>query len=603
MTKARDLADLISTGNPLADGAIAVSEVTGAAPLASPTFTGDVTLPDKIVHTGDTNTAIRFPANDTVAFETGGSERFRFGSSGQLGIGGATYGTSGQVLTSGGSGAAPSWADASGGGAQFDFTSDGAITAGKVVALTDTGKATLTNVDAIGSLQTGYGANNISASNSYDIAACPRTGRMLLTMARVDGNGIEHVGITESNGTLTMGSASNVGGASDEGVSVVPTGRADGEFVSFYRRSNTLYLVCRVFTVSSTRTLTNSSEYVIMSDSQVRLAPNSAVLASPTNTSQPSILVMHEWIDSSNYWNVAVSGVQVASNGTVSGSKQINDLTGSGGTGANATQDLFEAVYDSTNNRVITATRANNGNGYLHAFSISGTTITQLGTTNFTAEQAISVVYDGSLNQGVFVGGTSGGTVEVDSFTFNGSAFTIKGSVVTVQTGGYDARTADITYDSGKKKFIIRAIKSSNGYKHFITTGSFDSSGAITLDNAGGNAEGPFTSDPAIENSRHFGTYNPYNEISVLGQLESSSRDVMLYTYALGNADKYLGVANNTVSNNQTVTVNLKGSVDENQSGLTVGTIYFAGAAGGLSTSGTTRVGKALTATALQVTD
>ena len=33
----------------------------------------------------------------------------RIGPSGQLGIGGATYGTAGQVLTSGGSGAAPSW--------------------------------------------------------------------------------------------------------------------------------------------------------------------------------------------------------------------------------------------------------------------------------------------------------------------------------------------------------------------------------------------------------------------------------------------------------------------------------------------------------------
>ena len=49
----------------------------------------------------------------------GGStaERFRIGSAGQLGIGGATYGTSGQVLTSGGASAAPTWADAAGGGA------------------------------------------------------------------------------------------------------------------------------------------------------------------------------------------------------------------------------------------------------------------------------------------------------------------------------------------------------------------------------------------------------------------------------------------------------------------------------------------------------
>ena len=70
---------------------------------------GDVTIPDKIVHSGDTNTAIRFPATDTVSFETAGSERFRVASSGQLGIAGANYGTSGQVLTSGGSSAAPSW--------------------------------------------------------------------------------------------------------------------------------------------------------------------------------------------------------------------------------------------------------------------------------------------------------------------------------------------------------------------------------------------------------------------------------------------------------------------------------------------------------------
>ena len=44
----------------------------------------------------------------------GGSERFRIGPAGQFGIGGATYGTSGQVLTSGGASASPSWAAANG---------------------------------------------------------------------------------------------------------------------------------------------------------------------------------------------------------------------------------------------------------------------------------------------------------------------------------------------------------------------------------------------------------------------------------------------------------------------------------------------------------
>jgi len=40
------------------------------------------------------------------------TERFRIGSAGQLGIGGATYGTSGQFLTSGGASAAPTWSAA-----------------------------------------------------------------------------------------------------------------------------------------------------------------------------------------------------------------------------------------------------------------------------------------------------------------------------------------------------------------------------------------------------------------------------------------------------------------------------------------------------------
>jgi hypothetical protein len=50
-------------------------------------FTGDVDIADKIVHTGDTNTAIRFPSTDTVTIETSGSERLRVLSNGHVVIG------------------------------------------------------------------------------------------------------------------------------------------------------------------------------------------------------------------------------------------------------------------------------------------------------------------------------------------------------------------------------------------------------------------------------------------------------------------------------------------------------------------------------------
>ena len=48
-------------------------------------------------------------ATSNLLLQIGGSEKFRVGSSGQLGIAGANYGTSGQVLSSGGSGSAATW--------------------------------------------------------------------------------------------------------------------------------------------------------------------------------------------------------------------------------------------------------------------------------------------------------------------------------------------------------------------------------------------------------------------------------------------------------------------------------------------------------------
>jgi len=69
----------------------AVQQVTPPAGVAidasTVSATGDVSIADKIVHTGDTNTAIRFPSADTIAFETGGSEQARIDSSGNLLVG------------------------------------------------------------------------------------------------------------------------------------------------------------------------------------------------------------------------------------------------------------------------------------------------------------------------------------------------------------------------------------------------------------------------------------------------------------------------------------------------------------------------------------
>ena len=57
---------------------------------AAATFSGEVEVADYIRHKGDTNTAIRFPTDDTFSVVTGSLERFRVESDGEIGIGTAS---------------------------------------------------------------------------------------------------------------------------------------------------------------------------------------------------------------------------------------------------------------------------------------------------------------------------------------------------------------------------------------------------------------------------------------------------------------------------------------------------------------------------------
>ena len=53
---------------------------TGSISGAAGTFTGDVTIPDTIVHTGDSDTKMRFPAANVISFETAGADRLAIGT-------------------------------------------------------------------------------------------------------------------------------------------------------------------------------------------------------------------------------------------------------------------------------------------------------------------------------------------------------------------------------------------------------------------------------------------------------------------------------------------------------------------------------------------
>jgi hypothetical protein len=58
-----------------------------SSPASKLDVNGDVTITDKIIHSGDPNTAIRFPSADNFTVETAGSERMRITEAGNVGIG------------------------------------------------------------------------------------------------------------------------------------------------------------------------------------------------------------------------------------------------------------------------------------------------------------------------------------------------------------------------------------------------------------------------------------------------------------------------------------------------------------------------------------
>ena len=125
----------------------------GTALLPSYTFNGDL------------NTGMWSPAADTIAFSTNGGERYRVGPLGQLGIAGANFGTTGQTIISGGSGASTAWGTlglAGGGTGVTTAPAAAAVLMGYTTTVTSTGTTILTNTSSQYQLFTGTLAHTIT---------------------------------------------------------------------------------------------------------------------------------------------------------------------------------------------------------------------------------------------------------------------------------------------------------------------------------------------------------------------------------------------------------------------------------------------------------
>jgi len=82
--------DVTIGGNLGIGGTLTYEDVTNIDSVGVITARSDLSIADKIIHTGDTNTAIRFPGADQFSIETAGSTRMSIDSSGKVSVGGET---------------------------------------------------------------------------------------------------------------------------------------------------------------------------------------------------------------------------------------------------------------------------------------------------------------------------------------------------------------------------------------------------------------------------------------------------------------------------------------------------------------------------------
>jgi hypothetical protein len=158
---------------------------------------------------------IRLPSANTLAFLSDSTtERFRFSAAGALGIAGANYGTSGQVLTSAGSAAAPTWTTISAGAGDVVLASNNAFT-GANTFTNATGQTFRQAATQDGVVLRGRAGGTTSLS--VEIVPTTLTVSRTLTAPNVDGTIIT----TGDSGTVT--STMLAGSIADSKLSTIST--------------------------------------------------------------------------------------------------------------------------------------------------------------------------------------------------------------------------------------------------------------------------------------------------------------------------------------------------------------------------------------------
>jgi hypothetical protein len=148
-----------------------------------------------ITHRGTGGLILNAEDAGFIRFQTSAAARFDIGALGQFGVGGGNYGTSGQVLTSGGASAAPSWASSG------SMTLLGTLTTTSGTTQTLSG---LTLTGYIGLIAVFNGVGHVSTNSNYIFANCTINATLIAGGGQY--RGILNIDLATGSGVSTFGS-------------------------------------------------------------------------------------------------------------------------------------------------------------------------------------------------------------------------------------------------------------------------------------------------------------------------------------------------------------------------------------------------------------
>jgi hypothetical protein len=530
------------------------------------------------------------------------TERVRIASTGAVAFNGS-YGTSGQVLTSGGSGAAPTWAAPPASAGTVTAVASGTLPNGATVIVNSDGTVSVPVASGSNSL-TNVAASALNGTTAYAINANARTVSACYN-SRDDTIAFFYIGVTNSYlycipgkivgstiswGTSTVVNSSlSIASGSNYGISAAYDYQNNQFFCLFRQNYNGYggYTYCKFNSNLSFLSYGSSENAWANSDPTIYPMGYSLIISPTLNGSYTQGLIIWKSNGSSQTF---VNGVS-CSNNTMSIGSQTFVIN------SNANYQMIPTFCDTPAKALI---------GYLHPSGYPTVAVVSLNGTSATVNTAVQLSTDNGNNYPIAVGYSP---TQNKYFVGWGTGSGVKGCVLTLSGTTPSAGTvAAITgFSPGSGDYLYNCVS-------YATTGDLwfqveNYVQRITISGTTFSVTGSpiyfnYASYPAYPGNMFF---DSANNTLVMPSSSGGSPYYPQLSFAAAysttlTANNFIGFSSASYTNGQTATINTVGSSNSSQSGLTAGTGYYVTPSGSLSSSSTANyAGVALSATKILV--